>query len=482
MPLVNLTHISQIKAWARVTLADTGSVKTYPISHLSVQYGLNSIPRAVFVIPYGIDAELSDWFSGSSKELPSNLYSHLTDIYVKVNDDTSILMFRGYLSDMGHSRGVTGTRTGQLQTVCKAFGWLGMLAQQPISVLRGAGPMVFNGDPWWDNVVGLNWWVAARRIAYWDYSIPDELIITFQSLCNSQTAHGLGYQSGTLGSALAAEALTAYLSTPCANLHNWLDAYTRDVIAVSIGKVIHRNFGSFWDALVAFCHEFGFAVIPHVTTFRVAPLCRLGYDRPQYGAHHVKYSLDDISGYSINTQGLRPDPLRGVIMTDRYVGLWGQEEIDEAVGGYDASALYTETDGRFGRVMRLNAPSWFPSYGNGLIIAEQLCKQKAMNEAFGKVKMDIHIPYISGVSPGSLVEVRGTRKFPTLGARAVLGLALTTTMEISILQPKVETTVTLSHIMQEDVYRAAAFRSHPISNCYFLQSPLSGSLDYQVGW
>lgn len=492
MALYNAVRYKSVRLWANVELADTGQTKTYPVTHLHLNWPANEIPTAIIQIPYGLDT--AGWAGGDVKTLPSNLYSHYIEIYLRFGNETPKLLFYGYIRDMAHRRGVTA-RQGNLSTVIRASHWIGLMSQQFVSVVRGLSPVIYTGNPWFHNAVGIDWNVGSSRIADSDNYIGDEVILALQALCTYQQAYNIEFQSGTAGAARALWALNKYtnLINPqdndsyiCSDLHNIFDQYTRDTIALSIGTVLNHRAHDAWEALVAFCLVFGFIVVPRIDDFIVVPFCRPAYDRPRFGSHHVKYTLGDIEGFDMpisvsGLEGRRSTPLRMAIMVDRHVGPWGQTTDDEVVAGYDVSELYSESDARFGRVLRVEHPRWFPSVGSGIDIATSLCKQAAIDEAFSNSRTTVVLPYISGVAPGSLVELKGTSSYPILGDRNIFGIVKKTQIIISIEQKAVRTRLDLSHVMQEDLFEACAFKDHWICNCHFLHSALSNSIDYNFG-
>jgi len=473
-------HTAALNSWARIDLVDEGSYRLYPIQTCSVSYGLNSIPAATFILPYGFDTLDDNWFDSTYRDMPSGRYSHRVRIYTRINGEIPAkLIFDGYLTSLSHIRAAQG----RIRTLFTAQGWLGLLSQQFTSILRGESPMVYSGDPWFSNVMGISWGTFEQRIARENESISDVVIEMLLEICNYQETWGVDFQSGTIGAAAAASALNAY--KPCgsvASLQMALDQYTKDSIAYAIGKAIHANAGDLWNALVRFATTFHFVVVPRVSDFLLVPFVRPGYDRPRYGTNHVYYDEGDVSSITLDHRGLNPNPIRSGVVVSEHVGYWGFETEQEVLAGYDLSSIYPETDPRQGAVLRIPAPEWFPPYDSGIDIAEKYCKQHVLDQIFIPMEAKIVLPYLSCIAPGSLVEVRTRSTYPTLGASNLMGVAATVTLSYeSGDSPSVQTHIGMIYAVDIPTFEAISFSSHLFTQQYYLWYNLSDDLGPSYG-
>lgn len=469
-------------AWAEITDED-GDSDDYPVSSIKIQYAINSVPTATITIPYGYN--INSWFGGSSLSLPSSQYSHYTEIKWQYRGSTEVL-FKGYITGMKHSEVATGSGSGvSLHTEVSCQGWLGLISQQFNHILRGTSPYIYSGNPWFSDVSGSESSLYTKEIREQSISIPNAVLDALIGVCDTQLNYDVGFEAGTRGAAQAKSALICDNEDLSDDSGNYLKHYSwtsRNRIARQIlnslsepggqyagyssGRVLG---GNLWTALMNFCKQFNYAVLPRVNDFGLAPMAYPGYTSGKW----IEYTFDDISSYHLPISGLEPNPIRGVVMVDRHSGPWGQiSNVNEVVGGYDLSWL--DKGSKFGRVITSPFPAWFPTYASdSSLIANLLCQQVAINEAFGGSRMYITIPTISGIGPGSLVKLDTDKTFPGLGDNVAFGVARGVEYTISVDPLKVETSVLLTHIMSEDVYGAIALQQHPVAQNYLTYSFIS---------
>ena len=483
-------HGGAISAFADVTDVNN-STKRYPISAMRILYGINRIPQATITIPFGINA--ASWWGGNSLALPDVKYPHRIQIAWKRAGDSTDILFDGFISAISHSRAQSGSSVG-VSSIIQAQGWLGFLSTQFTSVMRGTSPEIWLGNPWFTNATGMYLGNLVEGIADRSWTLSAAVISSLRAVCSAQDKYDIGFESGVSGASLAYQSLgkSIYTSDPASLVHSSYDSSTRyDIAYAALKSFTHPGGvvdyeddsgsiigGNLWTALLSFCEKFGFAVIPMIHRFALVPFSRPG--RTAVGrASHPILDFGDISSYSMPMSGLKATPLRGVVMVDEESGgYWGLIDEPEIIGSYDISSMYSETNASLGRVIRVPSPGWFSNYDSGLVVADRLCKQIALDEAFGNHSLVLQLPYITGIAPGTLVELHGTDSFPTLGGRTILGLVEGIEYTVSADPVKVVTDVRLSYVMDRDLYEATSVSVHPVTSGYFLYAEMSGSVGY----
>jgi len=467
----------------QVTMANTGQTVEFPVVSTSIRYGLNRVPQASIIIPYGSSSY--GWWD-DIKTIPSALYSHRVKIYYTFNGNSPILLFDGFMTALTHTRSA-GRGSINIATQITATGWLGLVSAQLTSILRGESPTIYAGNPWFSNAVGVYVGGIIDSISSGATTISTGVIDALRYICSYQDDYDIGYEAGESGAAMADSALSAHqLAThPATAINSSYDWDTRYDISREVLNSLTEPGGQLLGApndmlvggnlltgLLAFCEKMGFALVPMVSYYALVPICYPGYAASLQTNHPIVH-LADIEEYSTPTSDINMSPLHGVVMVDHNRGgYWGLIDEQEIIATYDISSMYSTSAGKFGRVIRYPKPQWFPSYGSGLSVASRLCEQVALNEAFGRTQMYISIPYIYNTSPGSLFEVRGNTSFPSLGGSTVFGVAQGIEYNLTIDPTTVRTKILLSHVMNSALFSAGAMRDHPVASGYFLYSTM----------
>lgn len=480
-PLFDGIHFSYLEADAVLTDAVTRAQEILPISSVQITYTLNEIPRAVIRLPVGVDVDLLDDWEHSFKRFPDNRSSPFIEIYVRgTNVFPGTLLFQGYVVGTSYTKDVA-YENGQHQLVIVASSFLCQLQEQQLLITRYFTPLAFDSNPWTSNAMGVSWTDVLYQAVNNDVSIPYAVIETLKALCQYQMIYD-GWWNASPSGAVDAYSVLNNGFTPLHSTDNrsqkfrsYLDTNQRVEIMGAIWVLLWQE-GSIWDALIRFCNEFGFILIPGISDFILAsqPL-------PPYG-EGAYYNETNVAHVDLPNEGLRATPLRAVQMISEYNGgPWGVEDERYIMANFDLASYYSGANSpvRAGDLNQIRAPGWLLQDGTGFDLATQICRQVAIKKAFGHASLNLVLPYLSGVAPGCSVEYDTTNTMPFLGDTTARGVVQSTTWSIGCNNESgyVATNVVLNTVMGQSFWKDAAFRSHWLTTDYLVGATLTTAFD-----
>jgi hypothetical protein len=482
---------------------------TYHLTDFRIIYAVNKPPRAEFSIPYGYCHDFIAARTPSSRFTPKVFIRYLTSDHGGGSSYTTL--FDGYIIDLSAAEKRAPLK-GATVVNFQAVGSMSLLSQQLTSITRGDSPVVYDGSPFLSSITGVPVDAEMGKI-YGDGSdnIIDFLYDLFTNVLDSQEEYSLDWEAGTRGEELARDALDLLDTSPLAHPPRWppfallptplpgnkgsgffdgqpldydlwtTDDTTRRAIAWAVVSSFSQPgaFDNLWGAILNFCRNFGFMVVPQVDSFYIVPSCRLADpDKERWWDSTYEpplYTDDEIAGFHIPKMSAAVNALRQVAVIAE-TSSWGLYSEKSQVGGYDlGKASVHHDEDRAGRTISIPMPKWVPPYGSiGEGISNLLAQQKALDEAYGHQALLLRLPYLSRISPGSHIRLQSSKLSKIFGTSEAYALVVASELIMSQDGPDLHTDLRLSHVMNDQLYDNISMVKHPLTKNAFMDGVIVG--------
>lgn len=498
-----------------------------PIESADVTYTLNGIPRLKCQIPIGkrvarlvrktdhegrsvvqfedtLDDGGGDHVSHStewSQVFPNNAYMYELKLFVdwprretwSAPTDHQHCLFRGYLTS-SQILEAHQTPTGKKRAIIGGVGTVGFLQQKSMMVNVDGGAMSAPRTGFGVNANGELHGGLVEEIGSGQMDINDLIKEAITEACEQC--------EGIDGHEMPAKHALAVVENMLDGV-DWEFDMDGPAAQKKMGQIMLQHMtaksGSIWSTLQSIAKYLNLGIVSGVNKLLIGPVvrpCRLSESdmlslrRDQVKSVAVENTGDlKVSGVQILSGEVFKQMAFGVILKDDK-----EEDVQRVLADMHVrlpedsfwtwnnppGLIFMDSHGYQapGGINRLNAKRWpwLSVSKDPRAAAGKVAHQVLMDRMFGQVRMHVNLPYIDDALPPTVVKVDDMHGFdktgtylgsqPRYNTREVFGMLYSVQIHIDSRSPSVETRLSLSHVMDEDMYYdlASDSNSHMVAD------------------